>query len=329
MTMEHNPHPSSPPGAELPDGSLPRKRGRAREGVGLHGWLIIDKPAGMTSARIVAMVKRSSAAAKVGHAGTLDPLATGVLPLALGEATKTVRFATAGKKRYRFRIRWGLATDSDDRDGRLVGESAVRPTMAAIAAALPGFTGTLLQRPPAYSALKVAGARAYALARAGNPPELAPRRVEIARLDLTQVIDADHAEFEATVGEGTYIRSLARDLAAALGTLGHIVELRRLGVGRFTEGQAISLDLAVALGHNLAASEHLLPIETALDDIPALAVTAEEAARLRHGQAVTPRDTSLGALAEGTTVGVRCEELLIAVARIEAGAVKPARIINR
>jgi tRNA pseudouridine55 synthase len=300
--------------------------------IGVHGWLVIDKPYGMSSARAVALVRRSGGA-KVGHAGTLDPLATGILPLALGEATKTVQFASAGRKTYRFRIRWGEARDTDDREGALVAETAARPDRAAIAAALPRFTGIILQRPPPYSAIKVAGKRAYALSRAGAPPDLAARPVEIAELRLSSVIDPDHADFAAVVGEGTYIRALARDLAAALGTLGHIAELRRTAVGRFTENQAISLDSAVALGHSLAASEHLLPIETALDDIPALALTAAEAARLRHGQRVTPDDARekarLDDIADGTIVGARLDQLVVALARIENGALRPVRIINR
>ena len=301
---------------------------RANE-AGPSGWLVLDKPQGITSARAVALIKRASGA-KVGHAGTLDPLATGILPLALGEATKTVRFVAAGSKRYRFRIRWGVATDSDDREGAVLAETALRPEEAAILAALPAFTGRIRQRPPAYSAIKVAGRRAYALARQGRPPELAARPVEIAELRLLAAAEPDHADFEAVVGEGTYIRALARDLAAALGTLGHIAELRRLSVGRFTEAQAISLDSAVALGHSLAASEHLLPIETALDDIPALAVTTEEAARLRHGQSVTPDDGArLGGVGEGSLVGVRHDRLVVALARIEAGRLRPVRIINR
>jgi tRNA pseudouridine55 synthase len=305
---------------------------KRRSESGLHGWLIIDKPPGLTSARVVAAVRRATGA-KTGHAGTLDPLATGVLPLALGEATKTAQFAAAGRKRYRFRVRWGIATDTDDAEGDVVAETAARPDPAAIAAVLPGFTGTVLQRPPAYSAIKIAGRRAYALARAGKPPELAARPVEIAELRLLSASGPDHAELEAVVGEGTYIRSLARDLAEALGTLGHIVELRRLAVGRFTEERAISLESAIALGHSLAASEHLLPIETALDDIPALAVTAAEAARLRHGQRVTPHDArELARLAEiddGTLVGARCDRLIVALARIDAGGLRPVRIINR
>jgi tRNA pseudouridine55 synthase len=308
-----------------------------RDPVALHGWLIIDKPAGMTSARVVGAVKRATGA-KVGHAGTLDPLATGVLPLALGEATKTAQFASAGRKRYRFRIRWGVATNTDDREGEVLAESSERPDAAALIAVLPRFTGTILQRPPAYSAIKIAGRRAYALARAGKPPEMAARPVKIAELRLLAMFDPDHADFEAEVGEGTYIRSLARDLAAALGTLGHIAELRRLQVGRFIETQAISLEQAVALGHSLAASEHLLPIETALDDIPALAVTAAEVARLRHGQRIPVRDLherfsanpiDVNPIKEGTLVSVRHDRLAVALARFEDGVLRPVRIINR
>jgi tRNA pseudouridine55 synthase len=298
----------------------------------LHGWLVIDKPEGITSARAVALIRRATGA-KTGHAGTLDPLATGILPLALGEATKTVRFAAAGHKRYRFRIRWGVARETDDREGAITAESPIRPDIAAIEAALPRFTGILQQRPPAYSAIKIAGRRAYALARAGRPPDLPPRRIEIAELCLSGMPDPDHADFAAVVGEGTYIRSLGRDLAEALGTLGHVVELRRLAVGRFTETQAISLDSAVALGHSLAASGHLLPIETVLDDIPALALTATEGARLRQGQRVTPQDERererLARIDDGVIVGARVDRLLIALARIEDGHLRPVRIINR
>ncbi len=312
--------------------TLPSPASGGESGSGLHGWLVIDKPEGITSARAVALIRRATGA-KTGHAGTLDPLATGILPLALGEATKTVRFAAAGHKRYRFRIRWGVARETDDREGAITAESPIRPDIAAIEAALPRFTGILQQRPPAYSAIKIAGRRAYALARAGRPPDLPPRRIEIAELCLSGMPDPDHADFVAVVGEGTYIRSLARDLAEALGTLGHVVELRRLAVGRFTETQAISLDSAVALGHSLAASGHLLPIETVLDDIPALALTATEGARLRQGQRVTPQDERererLARIDDGVIVGARVDRLLIALARIEDGHLRPVRIINR
>ncbi len=298
----------------------------------MNGWLVIDKPEGITSNRAVTIVRRATGA-KTGHAGTLDPFASGVLPIALGEATKTVRFASEGRKRYRFTVRWGVATDTEDREGAVTAETPVRPSADAIRAILPRFIGTIQQRPPAYSALKVDGRRAYKLARAGNPPELAPRPVEIAALDLVAVPDPDHAEFSAEVGSGTYIRALARDLAEALGTLGHVIALRRTQVGRFTEALAISLDSPALLGDSPAASEHLLPLEFVLDDIPALVLTADEVARLRHGQQVTPCDpherAQLDRLDEGTIVGARHDQLLIAVARIEKGCLRPVRVINR
>jgi tRNA pseudouridine55 synthase len=312
--------------------TLPFPASVGESGSGLHGWLVIDKPEGITSARAVALIRRATGA-KTGHAGTLDPLATGVLPLALGEATKTARFASAGYKRYRFRVRWGVARETDDREGAITAESPIRPDIVAIEAALPRFTGIIQQRPPAYSAIKIAGRRAYALARAGRPPDLPARRIEITALHLSGMPDPDHADFEAVVGEGTYIRSLARDLAEVLGTLGHVVELRRLAVGCFIETQAISLDSALALGHSLAASGHLLPIETVLDDIPALALTATEGARLRQGQRVTPQDERererLTRIDDGVIVGARVDRLLIALARIEDGHLRPVRIINR
>jgi tRNA pseudouridine55 synthase len=297
----------------------------------LHGWIVIDKPLGMTSSRAVQLARRSIGG-RTGHAGTLDPLATGVLPIAFGEATKTAQYATAGRKRYRFRIRWGEARTTDDAAGDVVAVHPLRPSRAAIAAALPRFTGTILQRPPVFSALKVAGRRAYALARADMPPELPPRPVEIDELRLLATDDRDHADFAARVGKGTYIRALARDLAEALGTVGHVVELRRLSVGPFTEARAISLDSLALLRHSLAASGHLLPIETALDDIPALALTAAEAARLRHGQHVMPCNPGelahLDQLDDGTIVSARCDRRLVALARVENGRLRPVRVLN-
>jgi tRNA pseudouridine55 synthase len=298
----------------------------------VNGWLVIDKPEGITSNRAVTIVRRATGA-KTGHAGTLDPFASGVLPIALGEATKTVRFASEGRKRYRCTVRWGIATDTEDREGQVISETSARPSADAIRTILLRFTGTILQRPPAYSALKVEGRRAYKLARAGKPPELAPRPIEIFALDLVAIPDPDHAEFSAEVGSGTYIRALARDLASALGTAGHVTVLRRTQVGRFTEALAISLDSPALLGHSLRASEHLLPLEFVLDDIPALILTADEVTRLRHGQQVTPCDpherAQLDRLDEGTIVGARHDQLLIAVARIEKGCLRPVRVINR
>ena len=303
-----------------------------RKGQPVHGWLVLDKPSGMSSSQAVGAVRRLLDAAKAGHGGTLDPLATGVLPIALGEATKTVAWVMKGWKTYRFTLRWGEARDTDDAEGRVTGSSPARPSPAAIAAALPGFTGRLQQRPPAFSALKLAGERAYRLAREGEAVELAPRPVDVAELRLIGVLDPDHAEFEAVVGKGTYIRALGRDLATALGTLAHITRLRRLAVGRFRAERAISLDNLAGLGHSAAASGHLLPVETALDDIPALALSEEEAHRLRCGQAVTPLRpldrARIEQLGEGATVRATTGDRLVAVAEIAAGGIRPVRVLN-
>ncbi len=303
-----------------------------RLGRTINGWLVLDKPQGMSSSRAVGAVRRLIGAAKAGHGGTLDPLATGVLPIALGEATKTVAWVMAGRKRYRFTLCWGEARDTDDAAGKPTGLSPERPAMAAIAAALPSFIGTVHQRPPDFSALKLDGRRAYDLARDGQPVALALRPVEILELRLLDVPDPDHAEFEALVGKGTYIRALARDLGQALGTLAHVTALRRLQVGRFGAEDAISLDNLAALGHSAAASGHLLPVETALDDIPALALSEDEAHRLRCGQAVTPLRPSdrarIHQLGGGATVRATTGGKLVAVAEIAAGGLRPVRVLN-
>jgi tRNA pseudouridine55 synthase len=298
---------------------------------GLHGWLVIDKPHGVSSNRVVELIRRSSGA-KVGHAGTLDPLATGVLPVAIGEATKTTAYAMTGRKRYRFRVRWGVARTTDDGEGEITATCGLRPSREAIEAILSRFVGTISQSPPAYSAIKVNGRRAYALARADKPAALSPRPVEVAALRLIGMPDRDHADCEALVGKGTYIRALARDLGAALGTCAHIAELRRLSVGRFTENQAIALDSIAQCGHISADCGYLLPIETALDGIPALALTEAEAARLRNGQRVAPGNpgelADFDRLDEGTVVSVWHRETLVALARIESGRLRPVRVIN-
>jgi tRNA pseudouridine55 synthase len=308
--------------------TMARKAG----GLPIHGWLVLDKPLGLTSSRAVAAVRRILGAAKAGHGGTLDPLATGVLPIALGEATKTVSWAMAGPKAYRFTLRWGEARDSDDTEGKIVAESPVRPDAAAIEAALSRFIGQLCQRPPAYSALKLAGERAYDLARSGRAVALAPRLIEIMTLRLIGLPDPDHAEFEATVGKGTYIRALARDLGEALGTYAHVTALRRLSVGRFGLERAISLDNLLSLGHSAAASVYLLPVETALDDIPALALTEAEAHRLRCGQAVTPLRPSdrarIDQLGDGATVCATTGGKLVALVEVAAGGLRPVRVMN-
>jgi tRNA pseudouridine55 synthase len=305
----------------------PKARGRP-----VHGWIVLDKPAGMTSAQAVAAVKRALGAAKVGHGGTLDPLATGILPIALGEATKTVAWAIAGRKLYQFTVRWGEARDTDDADGTVIATSPVRPTRAAIEAALLRLAASGTQRPPAYSALKVGGERAYDLAREGTPVSFEPRPVEISSLRVLSIIDADHARLAAEVGRGTYVRALARDLGDMLGTCAHVRELRRLAVGRFGLDRAISLDNLVALGHSAVESEHLLPVEAALDDIPALSLTEVEAHALRCGQTVTPLRPSdrarIDHIGDGATLCAMSDGKLVALVETVSGGLRPVRVMN-
>jgi tRNA pseudouridine55 synthase len=305
---------------------------RKRRGEPVHGWLLLDKPAGMSSAAAVAKARRALAAEKAGHGGTLDPLATGLLPIAFGEATKTVAYVMDGPKTYRFTIRWGEERSTDDAEGEVIAESPARPTGAQIEAALPEFTGRILQVPPAFSAIKVDGQRAYDLARADGAPELSPRPIEVMSFRLLELPDAEHAAFEVTSGKGAYMRSLARDLARRLGTVGHVAALRRVAVGPFRENQAISLERLQALGHSAAAFEALHPIETVLDDIPALALSGEEADRLRHGQAIALIKRSdlarVERLEDGATVFATCAGRPVALTRYEAGSLKPVRLLN-
>jgi len=305
---------------------------RRRKGQAVSGWILLDKPAGMTSTRAVAAVRQALDAQKAGHAGTLDPMATGLLPIALGEATKTVPHVMDASKIYRFTVRWGQATDTDDAEGAIVATSDARPDRAAIEATLPRFTGEIDQTPPRFSAIKVAGERAYDLARAGERVDLASRRVAVHRLVLEAMPDADRAEFLMECGKGAYVRSLGRDLAAALGTVGHIEKLRRIAVGSFREAAAISLETLTALGHSAAASTHMLPVETALADIPALALTEAEAGRLRAGQSVGLLRRSdlnrIGSLEDGALVRATADGRLVAIARYESGEVKPVRVLH-
>lgn len=294
---------------------------RKAKGQPLNGWLVIDKPLGMTSTAAVAAVKRTLDARKVGHAGTLDPAATGVLPMALGEATKLISHAVAGSKAYRFTARWGVATDTDDAEGAVVGESDVRPAKADIEAALPRFVGDIDQRPPAFSAIKVAGKRAYDLARAGESPDLPARRVYVAEFRLLEAGE-DSAQFEVICGKGVYIRSLARDLAVALGTCGHVNQLRRTRVGPFAVCDSFSLDKLGELVHSPAPENWLLPIEAPLDDILAVAVMEGEAKRLRLGQAIrVPRqgEGEVLIMASGRAIGL---------GHLEAGELRPKRVFN-
>jgi tRNA pseudouridine55 synthase len=306
---------------------------RKRKGEPVHGWLVLDKPGDMTSAQAVARVRRLFNAAKAGHAGTLDPMATGVLPIALGEATKTVGFVQNGDKGYRFTVRWGEARDTDDAEGKVTASSHERPAEAAILAALPVFTGPIQQVPPAYSAIKVNGERAYKLARADAAPALAPRGVVVHAFDLIAIPDPDHAMFEVRCGKGVYIRGLARDLALQLGCLGHVAAIRRTRVGHLTLDHAIGLAKLDAMGHIPDRMEALLPVETALDDIPALALTALQADYLRHGRPVKVVSNDrlfadIGDLNEGRVVCAMADGRPVALARFVAGEIRPMRVLN-
>ena len=297
----------------------------------VHGWLVLDKPVGMTSTHAVSIAKRLFSAKRCGHAGTLDPLASGCLPIALGEATKTVPFVMDGRKLYQFTVQWGEERDTDDAEGRVIATSEQRPTPAAIRALLPSFTGTIQQVPPRYSAIKIEGERAYDLARDGETVELAARAVEIDSLDLVDTPDADHAVLHAKCGKGTYVRSLARDIGRALGCFGHVSALRRAAVGPFGPETMILLDQLEALCHRAAAGEGslagaLLPVETALDDIPALAVSRADAARLSRGQAVLLRGRDAPNF-HGPVYATVSGQLL-ALAELDRGEIVPKRVFN-
>ena len=313
--------------------------GRRRSGQPVHGWVVLDKPIGLSSTVAVARVKRLFDAQKAGHAGTLDPLATGVLAVALGEATKTVPYAMEGEKLYRFTARWGESRDTDDAEGEVVERSDVRPTEGEILAQIPKFTGDILQVPPAFSAIKVKGERAYDLAREGEEFSLEPRTISIREARLVAIPDSDHAAFELSCGKGSYVRAWVRDLAIALGTCGHVTELRRLKVGPFSIEAAISLENLETLGHSPAALEHLRPIATALDGIPALAVTGQDSMRLRSGNPILIRPPHFARLVEGisdaetdfqglTVLLSTAQGEPVALAQVAQGEFRPFRVFN-
>jgi len=292
----------------------------------VHGWVILDKPIGMTSTHAVAVVKRLFSAKRAGHAGTLDPLASGGLPIAMGEATKTVPFVMDGRKRYRFTVAWGEERDTDDTEGKVTKSSAERPTAEAIRALLPQFTGQIEQTPPQYSAIKIAGERAYDMARDGEVVPLVPRPVEIHELTLTDHEDSNYSVFEAECGKGTYVRALARDIGRLLGCYGHICELRRTLVGPFREEDMVTLDeLEAALAETGDALALLTPIEAALAGLPQLDVTSDQAVRLRNGNPVLLRGRD--APIEENAVGVFERGRLMAIAKVEHGELKPIRLI--
>jgi tRNA pseudouridine55 synthase len=321
-----------PAGAAQDEGAGTRRHKQfKREKHDVHGWVILDKPIGMTSTHAVGAVKRLFTAKRAGHAGTLDPLATGMLPIALGEATKTVPFVMDGRKLYRFTVAWGEERDTDDAEGRVTQTSAAPPTAETIRALLPAFTGTIQQVPPRYSAIKIEGERAYDLARDGEVVELQARPVDIARLELVETPDAGHAVFEAECGKGTYVRSLARDMGRQLGCFGHVCALRRVEVGPFGAETMISLEELEAVCHRAAAGEGnladaLMPVETALDDIPALAVSGSDAARLHRGQAVLLRGRDAPNFRG--TIYVTAAGRLVALAEVDRGEIVPKRVFN-
>jgi len=317
------------PGASPQAGE--EKGQRRREKHDVHGWVVLDKPVGMTSTHAVSVVKRLFKARRAGHAGTLDPLASGCLPIALGEATKTVPFVMEGRKSYLFTVRWGEERDTDDAEGRVVATSDMRPTLDAIRAALPAFTGTIEQVPPRYSAIKIAGERAYDIARDGEEVELEARPVDIHSLVVVDAPDRDNTVLAAECGKGTYVRALARDIGRMLGCCGHVAALRRTAVGPFIDNDMISLEKLESLCHRAAAGEAsladaLMPVETALDDIPALAVSRADAARLQRGQAVLMRGRDAPVFSG--TLYVTASGQLIALAEVDRGEIVPKRVFN-
>ncbi len=314
--------------------------GRRKKGDPVSGWICLDKPLDLTSTAAVSRVRRAFNAQKAGHAGTLDPLATGVLPIALGEATKTVPYLMEADKTYRFTIKWGETTASFDREGAVTATSDVRPTTDQVRAALPVFVGQVMQVPPIYSAIKVDGERAYDLARQGVEVTLEARIVRIDRAEVVDVPDADHVTLEIDCGKGTYVRAMVRDLAAALGACGHVSELRRTRVGRFIEANAIGLEKLQELAHTGASLETLLPVETALDDIPALAVTTEDVFRLKQGRPIVlvPRQVEalkarlvprvIGGEDASRTVSAMSDGKIVALCELRAGRLNPTRVFH-
>ncbi|MGD9816761.1 MAG: tRNA pseudouridine(55) synthase TruB [Hyphomonadaceae bacterium] len=313
---------------------------RRKKGEDVSGWVVLDKPDDMTSTHAVSAVRRVFNAQKAGHAGTLDPLASGVLPIALGEATKTVPWLMEAKKTYLFSIKWGVSTDTQDREGREVARSGVRPSPEAIRAALPAFLGQIEQIPPQFSAVKVDGERAYDLARAGEAVELAPRQVTVYEAELAGTEGEDLATFRFRSGKGFYIRALVRDLAAKLGAEGHVWRLRRTAVGPFTEAESVTLDELQLLGQKGAASERLKPVETALADIPALAINGEDAFKLRQGRPIVLlphvvetlkpqfRDRTIAGQDASRAAVALFQGKAVALGDVRAGQFKPTRVFH-
>ncbi len=295
---------------------------RRKKGNPVHGWVVLDKPIGMTSTQAVGAVRRLFEAQKAGHAGTLDPLATGILPIALGEATKTVPFAVDGEKAYRFTVRFGAETDTDDAEGKVVRTSGVLPTLEDIENVLPDFTGEISQVPPAFSAIKIDGNRAYDLARAGETVELEPRWIVVEDLRLVDMPDASTAVLEAECGKGTYVRALARDIGRTLGSAAHVIALRRTRVGPFHEEMSVQLPMLEAGD----IEQFLQPVEAALGDIPGLSVGPNDAASLSRGQAVLVRGRDAPILSGAAYAHFKGR--ILALGELEKGAFRPTRVFN-
>ncbi len=300
--------------------------GRGRKGRDISGWLVVDKPAGLTSTAVVNKVRWALEAKKAGHAGTLDPAATGVLAIALGEATKTVPYITDALKCYRFTVRLGAATNTDDAEGEVIATAEARPTDAQITAALPAFTGQIMQVPPKFSAVKVDGERAYALARDGEDVELAARPLWVDSLDLIARPDADHVELEMVCGKGGYVRSIARDLGETLGCLGHVLTLRRTWSGPFEAEDGLSLDEVERLARTPELDTFLRPLEEGLADLPELPATPEGAARLRNGN---PGQVLASDVEYGDEAWASLDGKAVAVGSYRAGELHPSRVFNQ
>jgi len=300
--------------------------GRTKKGRPVSGWLVIDKPAGVTSTAVVNKVKWALQAQKAGHAGTLDPAATGVLAVALGEATKTVPYITDALKCYRFVVRLGAATTTDDAEGTVLETRDTRPDDAAIAAALAAFRGEIMQVPPQFSAVKVEGERAYDLAREGVEMHLAARPLWVERLEMIARPDADHVELEMVCGKGGYVRSVARDLGQMLGCLGHVLWLRRLWSGPFHADKGLSLDDIDRMARSEELDAHLLPLELGLADLPELPATAEGAARLRNGN---PGMVLASSAQYGDAAWASWQGRAVAVGTYRAGELHPLRVFNQ
>ncbi|WP_037227987.1 tRNA pseudouridine(55) synthase TruB [Roseobacter sp. GAI101] len=299
---------------------------RRRKGRDISGWLVVDKPAGPTSTTVVNKVRWALNANKAGHAGTLDPDATGVLAIALGEATKTVPYITDALKAYEFTVRLGVSTNTDDADGEVLETSDLRPDDAAIKAALAGFIGDIQQVPPQFSAVKIDGQRAYKLAREGEAMELAARPLWVESLLLIDRPDADHVTLEMVCGKGGYVRSIARDLGQALGCLGHVRDLRRVWSGPFDAKDGLTMEQIEEMARTDALDTHLLPLEHGLQDLPEVKATAEGAARLRNGN---PGMVIASSVNYGDEAWASFEGRAVAVGRYKAGELHPSRVFNQ